>query len=219
MSSALKLLAEARKLGLLGPAPLDLHHRHALGFADALRQVGGNRFATDGLATRILDLGSGGGVPGIVLAEVWPKASIELLDGSERRCRLLEQWLLEDGWSPRVSVLCGRAEDLGRDPSLRGAFDAVVARLFGRPAVTAECAAPFLKVGGWLVASDPPSQSLDTGTDGRGSRWPPEGLALLGLEPDVVVAQPFHFTVLRQDRICPARYPRRTGVPAKRPLF
>ena len=55
----------------------------------------------------------------------------------------------------RVEVWCGRAERLGRDAHRRGAFDAVVSRGFGAPAITAECAAPFLRVGGQLVVSEP----------------------------------------------------------------
>ena len=178
-------------------------------------------------------------MPGIILAELWPKAQIGLLDASERRCGLLEQWVAEAGWIPRVWVLCGRAEDLGRDVSLRGTFDAVVARLFGPPAVTAECAAPFLRVGGFLVVSDPPRRAPDPPAERSGERpshdtngsehpydpgpsqerWPPRELESLGLEPAMVITTPFHFTVLRQSRTCPERYPRRTGVPAKRPLF
>jgi 16S rRNA (guanine527-N7)-methyltransferase len=113
------------------------------------------------------------------------------------------------GIGSRITVLCGRAEELGRDPELRGHFDAVLARSFGRPSVTAECSAPFLRVDGLLVVSDPPT----------GSRWPAEELGLLGLEPIETISDPFHFTVLRQREACPDRYPRRTGIPAKRPLF
>ena len=94
---------------------------------------------------------------------------------------------------------------------MRAAFDLVVARSFGPPAVVAECAAPFLRVGGRLAVSEPP-----TGED----RWPPAPLAELGLEAterrDVGGA---HVQLLRQTAPCPDRYPRRTGVPTKRPLF
>ncbi len=237
-------LEEARSLGLLGPAPLDLHRRHSLAFGDALTQVwrglaDSRRLAeaagTRGENLRILDLGSGAGLPGLVLAERWPDARIDLLEGSDRRCRLLVEWVSESGIASKVSVLCGRAEELGRHDDLRGTFDAVVARLFGRPAVTAECASPFLKIGGYLVVSDPPGSraqqspaqqspetavSTDTPSEvSTGARWPSEGLALLGLEQAEVITRPFHFTVLRQAEQCPQRYPRRTGMPAKRPLF
>jgi 16S rRNA (guanine527-N7)-methyltransferase len=230
-------LEEAKTLGLLGPAPLDLHRRHSLGFADALLKAWGSRTGSQdqqlaisaagkGKDLRILDLGSGAGLPGLILAEHWPESSIGLLEVSDRRCRLLEQWVSAAELSSRVEVLCGRAEELGRLDSLRGAFDAVVARLFGRPAVTAECAAPFLRLEGLLVVSDPPARQDEAPLHPEeqtlgslGSRWPTAELALLGLELAHQITEPFHFTVLRQSQICPDRYPRRTGIPAKRPLF
>ena len=106
----------------------------------------------------------------------------------------------------------GRAEELARRADLRGRFDLVVARGFGPPAVTAECGAGFLVVGGRLVVSEPPG--------GRPDRWPAEGLAPLGLEPGRRSRRAgASYQVLRQATACPDRYPRRVGIPAKRPLF
>ena len=73
-----------------------------------------------------------------------------------------------------MTILGAAAEDAGRDAEWRGGFDLVTARSFGAPAVVAECGAPFLRVGGRLVVSEPPS-------DGP-TRWPVEGLAAVGLE-------------------------------------
>jgi 16S rRNA (guanine527-N7)-methyltransferase len=96
----------------------------------------------------------------------------------------------------------------GRDPDRRAAMGLVVSRSFGPPPVVAECAAPFLRVGGRLVVSEPPEAA---------DRWPIEGLAALGLEPDPLDTA--GFVRFRQTFPCPDRYPRRDGVPAKRPLF
>ncbi|HET6966289.1 MAG TPA: hypothetical protein VFH58_16050, partial [Acidimicrobiales bacterium] len=104
-----------------------------------------------------------------------------------------------------------RAEEAGRRPDLRGTFDVVVARSFGGPAVTAECGAPFLVAGGRLVVAEPPGGSAD--------RWPAEGLEVLGLRPVEAMTEPSAFQVLLQQEPCPERFPRRTGIPAKRPLF
>ena len=88
----------------------------------------------------------------------------------------------------------------------------VTARGFGPPAVTAECAAPLLAVRGRLVVSEPPEE------DDR--RWPTKALAELGLRPSGRLEQAFaRFQVLRQEQLCPVTFPRRSGVPAKRPLF
>jgi 16S rRNA (guanine527-N7)-methyltransferase len=220
LRTAVEILEEAKLRGFLGPGPVELHRRHSLGFADALAP---SRLATEAesechrFSGRILDLGSGGGIPGVVLAELWPEAQLTLLDSSERRCEFLEEQVSEAGWSDRVGVACGRAEELGRRPELRGAFDSVLSRSFGRPAVTAECGAPFLKVLGLLVVSDPPRESGQHPEPGI--RWPESDLAILGLELLRTVDEPFHFTVLRASEPCPERYSRRTGIPAKRPLF
>ena len=211
-------LHEAKELGLLGPGPIEVHRLHSEGFVDSLNRVwqGPDRSfdldftpGSNGESANLLDLGSGGGVPGMIVAELWPAATVSLLDSSKKRCALLNDWLDQTGWGSRVRILCGRAEELGRDPMLRGQFDAVMARSFGRPSLTAECGAPFLRLDGLLVVSDPPT----------GSRWPAEALSVLGLEPLETISDPFHFTVLRQREACPDRYPRRTGIPAKRPLF
>ncbi|MHB8328638.1 MAG: RsmG family class I SAM-dependent methyltransferase [Acidimicrobiales bacterium] len=187
-----------------------------------------------------LDLGSGGGLPGLVLAHHWAQCASVLLDSNERRVDALRQCVRQCGWEERVRVVHARAEVAARDPELRGALDVVVARSFGPPAVAAECAAPFLRVGGLLVVSEPPglsvtpgrsiSQSLSVSSDppkqekedGRGQkpeRWPVEPLRALGLEPLGPWRGEFGYQVLAQVEPCPERYPRREGVPAKRPLY
>jgi 16S rRNA (guanine527-N7)-methyltransferase len=116
-------------------------------------------------------------------------------------------------------VLQKRAEAAGRDPEYRAGFDAVLARSFGRPAVVAECSAPLLKVGGWLIVSEPPPEAGTASSDGVEVRWPAQELGSLGLEPTHVVRDGAAYQVLRQTELCSDRFPRRDGVPAKRPLF
>jgi 16S rRNA (guanine527-N7)-methyltransferase len=121
-----------------------------------------------------------------------------------RRTAFLERAVAALGLTD-VTVRIGRAEDV---PDLRRRFAAVVARSFGSPAVTAECAAPLLEVGGRLIVSEPPEPE---------DRW--SGAATLGLGPPTRLPGPPAVVVLRQEVPCPDRYPRRTGVPAKRPLW
>lgn len=218
------VLAEARARGYLGPGPVEVQVEHALGFAAGPVGVHGDP------AARLFDLGSGGGVPGLVLAAAWPDAEVVLLDASDRRTAFLVESVDALGFSDRVRVVRGRAEVAGRDPNLRGRFDVVVARGFGPPAVTAECGAPFLEVGGRLIVSEPPAaghgrrEAVELTpcqpVDGRGEpRWPPAALAQLGLELDRTWDRPYHYRSLVLRRSCPDRYPRRDGVPARRPLF
>lgn len=104
-----------------------------------------------------------------------------------------------------------RAEVAGRDPARRAGADLVVARAFGPPAVVAECAAPLLRPGGALVVAEPPG--------GAPERWSVEGLALLGLAEVDRTSEPVALVRLAQVAACPDRYPRRIGIPLKRPLF
>jgi 16S rRNA (guanine527-N7)-methyltransferase len=192
-------LERARSLGLLGPGPVEDHLAHAGGFLAALADVRG----------RVIDLGSGGGVPGLPIAVARPDLELILVDAGARRGAFLAEAVTGLGLDGRVHVVVGRAEVLGRG-ELRGTADAVVARGFGPPAATAECAAPLLRAGGCLVVSEPPEAR---------DRWPDAGLELLGLARRGGPSGAPRVQVLEQVSPCPATYPRRDGVPAKRPLF
>jgi 16S rRNA (guanine527-N7)-methyltransferase len=203
-----ELLEAARRRGFLGPGPVEDH----IGHAEAVSAHMGPA------PERALDLGTGAGIPGLVLALLWPGTRWTLLDGSLSRGRWLTAAVahyLPD--ASNVEVVTARAEDAGRSP-LRGKMSLVVARGFGRPAVTAECGAPFLRLGGRLVVTEPPAHQGGEGTEG-GRRWESGGLELLGLTVGPRTPGPPAMQTLVQARLCPERYPRRTGVPAKRPLF
>jgi 16S rRNA (guanine527-N7)-methyltransferase len=194
------VLTAAQERGFLGPGALDPHIRRALELGSAV----------DPVPERALDLGSGGGLPGLPLALTWPHTEWVLLDGSTVRAAFLGEAVSSLGLEGRVAVVATRAEEAGRGP-LRGIFDLVVARSFGPPAVTAECAAPFLRVGGRMLVAEPPG--------GEPDRWPAEGLRLLGMVIGDRGSTPTAYQFIVQDQECPSRFPRRTGVPAKRPLF
>jgi 16S rRNA (guanine527-N7)-methyltransferase len=196
----LEVLERARSLGVLGPGPVADHVSHADRFVQAVAGL------PEG--SRVLDLGSGGGVPGLIIAEECPHLTVVLLDSMQRRVTLLVEAVERLGWEARVSAVLARAETYGRDDSVRGSFDAVTARSFGPPAAVAECGAPLLRVGGVVIVSEPPDQP---------DRWPAAGLEPLGMCAEPVAIQGLQ--VLRQVEECPERFPRRDGVPAKRPLF
>lgn len=203
------ILDRSRSLGYLGPGSLRVHIEHAFGFAGGLPAP----------PRWFLDLGSGGGVPGLVLATHWPGSEAVLLDASARRCAFLTEAVDELGCGDRVTVVRARAEAAGRDTGLRGRFDAVVARGFGPPPVTAECAAPFLVAGGRLVVSEPPAVAARDGADAAPDRWPAAGVARVGLVAEREWTSPYHYRSFVLETPCPDAYPRRDGVPAKRPLF
>ena len=188
-------LEESRDLGFLGPGPVQAHVRHAGGFLQAW---------AGRPPVSVVDLGSGGGVPALPLALAWPESHWLLVEANGRRARFLAQTLHRLGLEARVDVRAARAEVVGRDPAQRGRHDLVVARGFAAPAVTAECAAPFLAVGGRLLTSEPPEMRA----------WPEAALQLLGLARE---GRRGPVMALRQAAACPDRFPRRN--PGKRPLF
>jgi 16S rRNA (guanine527-N7)-methyltransferase len=194
----------ARDRGMLGPGPVDAHLEHAESMATAIDPEFGGSF---------LDLGSGAGVPGLILLEVWPAATGVLLDSRRQRCEMLEDAVRELDLLDRGSVACGRAEELARDPRFRGRFDLVVARGFGGPAMTAECAVGFLAAGGRLGVSEPPGGP-------KPDRWRADGLAQLGLSgPERRSGDAAGVAVLSMRGPVADRWPRRVGVPSRRPLW
>ncbi|HUR23892.1 MAG TPA: RsmG family class I SAM-dependent methyltransferase [Acidimicrobiales bacterium] len=201
------VLEEARGLGFLGPGPVESHLDHAAGYAVALESTGAGWSPG-----RAADLGSGAGLPGLPLALHFLHAEWTLVEASVRRAAFLRSAIRDLGLNHRVEVVEERAEVVGRMPAYRGSFDLVVARSFGPPAVLAECAAPLLRVGGLAAVSEPPG--------GKPERWSAPGLAELGMAAGTSVhAAGAAYQVLVQVTPCPPRFPRRVGIPAKRPLF
>jgi 16S rRNA (guanine527-N7)-methyltransferase len=202
------VLEEARRRGFLGPGPVEAHIDHAAGYAAALAGHAGAGWSP----ARAADLGSGAGLPGLPLALQFAGTAWTLVEAAARRAAFLREALDALGLEDRVSVVEERAETVGRAPEYRGSFDLVVARSFGSPAVLAECAAPLLRTGGRAVVSEPPG--------GDPARWPAAALAQLGMTPATAVrAGGAAYQVLLQEGPCPERWPRRVGIPAKRPLF
>jgi len=202
MASPLRLLLEdAQSRGFLGPGPIDPQLAHAEAFAALVGEPPGP----------YLDLGSGGGLPGLILGSTWNVPGV-LLDAQTRRTEFLSAAVDALGLADRVRVVDARAEDAARDPDLRGMFALVTSRSFGSPAVTAECAIGFLRAGGELAVSEPPGPT--------GTRWPRAGLTQLGLTgPDHRRSLGTTVALLRLPRKVEERWPRRTGVPSKRPLW
>lgn len=196
------VLAHSQQLGFLGPGDLGAHVRHAEAFV----------LAAEVEPESFVDLGSGGGVPGLVLARRWSAAAGLLVDGQLRRVRFLEDAVAELGLGDRVDVRHGRAEELAHEPGLRGTAAVVTARSFGPPGITAECGVAFLRPGGLLLVAEPP--------DGGDDRWPAGPLATLGLVDAGLVRTPDgSVRRLRLEGSVPAAIPRRPAAMKRRPTF
>ena len=203
MTSLADLLREAADVGFLGGRNVEEHIDHAMGFAAAVGGVPGV----------CVDLGSGAGIPGLVLAvESWPASRWSLVEAMGKRATFLRRAVAELGVADRVSVVGGRIEDLVRLGELpRATADLVTSRGFGPPPLVAEVAAPLLQVGGALVVSEPPGSA--------GARWPDAGLEPAGMRLEGVVTGPGTYAVVRQVAACPDRYPRSAKAQRRSPLF
>jgi 16S rRNA (guanine527-N7)-methyltransferase len=167
-------------------------------------------------ADRIADLGSGAGLPGLVLAATLPDARLDLIESIERKCQYLREAIERMGLG-NVAVVCERSEDWATGDG-REAYDAVTARAVGRLATLAELASPLLRDGGVLVAW-------------KGARDPDEEAELpraanrVAMEPiEIRSVRPYpasrdrHIHLLRKNGPTPNGLPRRPGIAAKRPF-
>ena len=165
---------------------------------------------------RACDLGSGGGVPGLVLAIARPEVHWTLVDSVGKKADAMRSFAAALDLA-NVEVIAQRAEIIGRDAGHREAFDLVTTRACAALPVLVEYALPLLRVGGSLVAWKGPitDDELRTGTvaalalGGREPAVRPTGIDALGDHRFVVVAKA---------EPTPDRYPRRSGVPAAHPL-
>jgi 16S rRNA (guanine527-N7)-methyltransferase len=146
----------------------------------------------------IVDVGSGGGAPGIPVAHALPEREVTLLEASRRKCDFLERWTSE---LPNLRVVCGRAEEQPVD-----AYGVAVAKALAPPPVAAEWCLPLVATGGAAVLFVGPSAEED-----RVARVAEQLAAELADSPP-------GFLVLRKLGPTPEGFPRRPGAARKRPL-
>lgn len=175
--------------------------------------------ARDTLAgtVRVADVGAGAGLPGLALKLVFPEIQLELVESVGKKTAFLEH-LVDRLSLSGVEIRTGRAENLAREEDLRDNFDLVVARGVAKLPLLLEYCLPFCKTGGRVVA-------LKHGGNGRELEAAANALAELGGCIDKVAT--VLIEGLTDDRVVivvektgrtPERYPRKVGIPAKRPL-
>lgn len=165
----------------------------------------------------LVDVGTGAGFPGLPLKIVRPDLKVTLVDSLRKRMAFLEDLIQELGL-PGIETVCCRAEELGRRPEHREAYDLAVARAVARLPVLCEYCLPLVRPGGVFLAMKGPEGGEEAGRalgailklGGELQRTPWFALPLGGDQRTIIV--------IDKKSPTPADFPRRPGVPEKRPL-
>ena len=206
------LLAEgARAFNLTAVTdPPEIEQKHLLDSLSVLVALPAN-------TRRLIDVGTGAGFPGIPLKIARPEVEVTLLEATGKKVVWLNETILALGLRG-VSAVAGRAEEVGHDPQHRERYDVSVARAVAPLGVLCELCLPFVKVGGRFIA-----QKSATGAEAEGPAAARAlelvGGRLLEVVPVRHAALPNRvLVVVEKVRETSAAYPRRPGMPTKRPL-
>ena len=165
---------------------------------------------------RLLDIGAGAGFPSLPMKILFPELDVTIIDSLNKRINFLHLLAEELGLSG-VHFYHGRAEDFAQDKAFRAQFDLVTARAVARMQVLSELTIPYLKVGGRLLAlkaSNAPEELEEA----------KNALNLLfskvedNLQYELPNGDPRYITVVEKKKETPNKYPRKAGMPNKRPL-
>ena len=165
---------------------------------------------------KLLDIGAGAGFPSLPMKILYPQLDVTIIDSLNKRInflQLLAQELDLDG----VHFYHGRAEDLAQDKNFRAQYDFVTARAVARMQVLSELTIPYLKVGGKLLAlkaSNAPEELLEA-KNALNLLFSKVGDNLSYALPN---GDPRYITVVEKKKETPNKYPRKAGMPNKRPL-
>lgn len=168
---------------------------------------------------RVVDVGSGGGLPGVPLKIARPETEVTLVEATGKKARFLQQ-AAEDLLLDGVEVANARAEGLGQDPAHRERYDAATARALAPLPTLAEYCLPLVREGGCVVAMKAMPEEKEV-EEGR------KAAARLGAEISRLVKVEFLqqlpekqrcLAIMTKTSETPQEYPRRPGIPKKRPL-
>lgn len=164
----------------------------------------------------LADVGTGAGLPGILLSIALPDVAVTLIDALAKRVSFLREVIGALGLN--AHALHARSEDAGRNPSLRDGFDLVVARAVADTPLLLELALPLAKPGGHFIAYKGPAVEEELARSGKAL----DALCgrVLRLEKASVPGRDWDHRLLVVEKTAPtpASYPRKAGTPVKKPL-
>ena len=164
----------------------------------------------------LLDIGAGAGFPSLPMKILFPQLEVTIIDSLNKRIQFLHL-LAEDLGLEGVHFYHGRAEDFAQDKQFRAQFDLVTARAVARMQVLSELTIPFLKVGGRLIALKA-SSAEDELHQAKNALNLLFAKVLENVDYQLPNGDPRTLTIVEKKKETPNKYPRKAGVPNKRPL-
>ena len=165
---------------------------------------------------RLIDVGSGGGIPGIVLAIVWPETHVTLVESIAKKTAFLVH-VASHFALPNVHIVSERAETLGQDKQYRAQYDMATARAVAELRVLVEYLLPLVRIGGKVYAPKGPTPQVEV-------EAAKTAITTLGGHLHDIVSinepplEPRTMVRIVKRRATPGTYPRLAGTPSKKPL-
>ena len=194
------------------------HFLDSLSCLPEIQRVSGDSDWVSAAASQAIDVGAGAGFPGVPLKIAVPTLRLTLLEATGKKAEFL-RYLVGLLDLAEVSVMRARAEEAGQDPAHREGYDLALARALAGMATLAELTLPLVRVGGLVIAQkgEDPTAEVEAAQNAivtLGGRVKEiQSVAVPGLE------DARHLVVLEKVSPTPPKYPRRSGMPAKRPIL
>jgi 16S rRNA (guanine527-N7)-methyltransferase len=167
--------------------------------------------------SRVIDVGTGAGLPGIPLKIVFPDIKLTLLEATAKKAGFLRHIVEKLGLAD-VEIVVGRAEEVAHQPRYREGFDLVLSRAVAALPTLVELALPFAAVGGSFIAQKKGNISEEISRADRAIKLLGGRLRELKRVDITGLADERYLVIIDKVSPTPAKYPRRPGLPAKRPL-
>lgn len=194
--------------------PQDFWEKHLW---DSLAGIVGLTEVEQEKSLRVIDIGTGGGFPGLPMAIAFPHWQITLLDSTRKKIAFLDD-LLTQLKIPNVTTLVGRAEAIGQENNHRESYDLALIRAVGQFSVCAEYAVPLVKKGGLVILYRGYWQEEDTSTLELVSGQLGSQIESIKALQTPISHSIRHCIYLRKHSSTPSKFPRSVGVPSQHPL-